>query len=213
MGELSRKWRIPLATLLLLSLALVILAACSGGDDAAPATRATDAGEASITVEEHMENAEALREAERYEEAVAEYTKAIQLDPNHSDIADAYYFRATSYFLLEQLAPAVQDFSKAISLDPTSPTHWSSRAYAYAQLGEYKKTVDDIDEAIRLGFVVPNHYWVRAISHEQLGQLDQAIKDLDQAIAWTHWKKNTSWLERISWSGWPRLGKTAMPLR
>ena len=50
----------------------------------------------------------------QYQNAINEYTKAIQLDP---DYADAYVKRGLSYYDLGQHQYAIADFDKACSLD------------------------------------------------------------------------------------------------
>ena len=49
-----------------------------------------------------------------YQTAIADFNKAIELDP---DFADAYYNRGDAYYSLYQDAEADADFAKACSLD------------------------------------------------------------------------------------------------
>ncbi|KAK6619004.1 hypothetical protein RUM44_003386 [Polyplax serrata] len=50
-----------------------------------------------------------------FDDAIAEYTKAIELDP---DLSVAYYNRGTVLYRLGQYNLAVVDLEKAVKLDP-----------------------------------------------------------------------------------------------
>jgi len=52
---------------------------------------------------------------EKYEEAVKDYTKAIELKP---DDADTYYGRGLTYNYLGNYYYSIQDWEKAIELNP-----------------------------------------------------------------------------------------------
>jgi tetratricopeptide (TPR) repeat protein len=52
----------------------------------------------------------------QYQRAIADYTKAIQLDP---DYAKAYHNRGAAYSGLSQYQNAINEYTKAIQLDPT----------------------------------------------------------------------------------------------
>ena len=63
----------------------------------------------------------------QYEQAVADYTRAIALDPRN---ANAYHNRGSSYDKMGRLVEAVNDFSKAIELDPRNASSFNSRGLA-----------------------------------------------------------------------------------
>ena len=76
------------------------------------------------------------------DEAIADYTKAIELDPAY---ADAYYNRGLAYFGstfesgidVHELVQAKQDFDKAIELDPFYVTLNFYAGWAYFLAGEF----------------------------------------------------------------------------
>ena len=67
------------------------------------------------TAEWHIDRANELCNQGRYDEAIEECTKAIQLDPTFTT---AYNFRGDTYFYLGQYEYAIKDYSKVIELDP-----------------------------------------------------------------------------------------------
>ena len=52
---------------------------------------------------------------EKYSEAIADFTKVIELDPKN---ALAYYNRGAAKFALNKYSEAMADYTKAIELDP-----------------------------------------------------------------------------------------------
>jgi tetratricopeptide (TPR) repeat protein len=67
----------------------------------------------------------------RDSDAVAEYSIAIELEP---DSAEAYYGRAMTYEALGEFECAVEDYTESIRLDPDYPEAYSCRAKAYYML-------------------------------------------------------------------------------
>ena len=51
----------------------------------------------------------------KYNEAIADYSKAIEIKPNKDQ---AYYNRGIAYYILEKYNEAIADYSKAIEIDP-----------------------------------------------------------------------------------------------
>ena len=54
-------------------------------------------------------------QAEMYEEAIEDFSAAIELDPEE---AWAYHFRGWTYAVLQKFDDAIKDFTKAIKTDP-----------------------------------------------------------------------------------------------
>src|SRR3972149_2464641 len=64
---------------------------------------------------DHIEIANSLARENKLEEALAEYTKAIETDVN---LSEAYYGRGSVYLGQEKLEGAATDFRKAIDINP-----------------------------------------------------------------------------------------------
>ena len=99
------------------------------------------------TAANHLNQGVALYEAGEYEKAVAEYTKAIELDPK---LASAYYNRGLAYFKMRQYDSALADFNKAIELDPRSSTAWVGRGIALEGLGKYKEALEAYNKSLEI---------------------------------------------------------------
>ena len=89
-----------------------------------------------------------------YDEAVEEYTKAIELYPNY---ATAYDGRGSAYADKGQYDLAVADFTKAIEIDPHYIVPYFNRGLSYRAQGEKAKAIADLEKFITLA---DNHEWI-----------------------------------------------------
>jgi tetratricopeptide (TPR) repeat protein len=130
--------------IILLALVLVvagILASCGAPTD----------GTAEGTAEVHFYQGNKLDSQGRYDEAIEEFTKAIELNPN---MANAYFNRGNSYGKLGQFERAIQDYDEVISLNPQDASAYINRGNCYDKLGQLEQAIKNFDEAIRLD---PDH--------------------------------------------------------
>jgi len=111
--------------------------------------------------------------------AIADYTKAIALDPNY---AFAYNNRGLTYEKKGEIDRAIADYTKAIALDPKNAIAYTNRGAAYYSKGALDRAIADFDEAIKLN---PNYaitYTNRGYTYEKKGDKDQAIADFRKAL-------------------------------
>lgn len=118
-------------------------------------------------------------DAGRYEQAVAEYSDALRIDPTY---AAAFNNRGNSYLHLSQYQRALQDFDEAIRLNPTYVLAYDSRGYVYQRLGRPERAIQDYDEAIRLNPKYVRAYSGRGSAYQSLGRPERAIQDYEEAI-------------------------------
>src|SRR6266571_2494691 len=131
------------------------------------------------TKEQWLKEGDGHYDAKRYEEALAAYDRAIQLDPNS---ALAYYNRGNAYYDLREYQKAIADFDRAIQLDSSDAKAYGNRGIAYKNLREYQKAIADYSCAIDLN---PNYVWAienRGYAYRELKEYQKAIADYDRAI-------------------------------
>ncbi|MEW6359692.1 MAG: protein kinase [Planctomycetota bacterium] len=114
------------------------------------------------------------------EEAIVNFTRAIQLDP---DYAMAYYNRGRAYALKGEYHRAIADFTQAVRLNPKNVNAWSLRGDAHMQIADNNRALADYTRAIEIvpDWSVP--YLKRAPVHLQRGDYDGAAADYGKAIA------------------------------
>ncbi|PVZ98993.1 hypothetical protein BB558_004999 [Smittium angustum] len=84
--------------------------------------------------------ANALFAQKKYDDAIEQYTNAIELNPN----APAYYSnRAQCYILTERYGAAITDADKAVELDPAFFKGYYRRAVAYMAMGKIEEARRD----------------------------------------------------------------------
>jgi tetratricopeptide (TPR) repeat protein len=128
----------------------------------------------------NLEVERAARKDADQRKAVAEFTRAIDLDPTN---ALGYYNRARSYQEIGKLDSAIRDYSKAIQLNPNLANAHNNRGVAYATKKEQKRALSDFDRAISLDPTRADYYNNRGNVYAAKGKLDRAITQYNQAIA------------------------------
>ena len=111
--------------------------------------------------------------------AIADYTKAIEINPN---IDLAYFNRGFSKYDLKDYKGAISDYTKAIALDPNNAFAYSNRGLAKYDLKDYKGAISDYTKAIEID---PNYayaYSNRGLAKDDLKDYKGAIEDFTKAI-------------------------------
>jgi tetratricopeptide (TPR) repeat protein len=116
--------------------------------------------------------------AGRRARAIADFTRAIALDPLGYD---AYFRRGILRAVVGDTAGAIADYSEAMRLDPEEPEYYIRRAELYHTLRKSELVFDDLDAAIRLA-PRPRYLYVRGDLLQQQGRTDAAVADLTRAI-------------------------------
>jgi len=114
-----------------------------------------------------------------YDLAIAEYTKAIDLDPT---LASLYYNRGLAYSIKEEYELAVLDYTKSIEIDPEYADTYNNRCRTYYLLGEYEKALPDCENALNLAPNTDYMLDLRASIYVELGRKEAAIKDFEQIL-------------------------------
>ena len=134
-----------------------------------------------------------------YEQAIADFNKAIELNPNYSDayhnLSEPYYRIGLGYnwdgkFDKDYNAyeQAIQYLDKAIEFDPESFDAYCIRGDSYYALGQYEQAIEDFNKAIEIykeGFWSNGDFTAynrRGIAYYALGQYERAIEDFTKYI-------------------------------
>ncbi|MEB3357988.1 MAG: DnaJ domain-containing protein [Synechococcales bacterium] len=115
----------------------------------------------------------------QFQEAIAAYTQAIQLQPS---FADAHNQRGFAHSKLQNYSAAFADFARALELDGDLSSVYYYRGLTRFHLGYVEAAIDDYSTAIRLD---PHHgqaYYYRGLAQADLRERQAAIADLQEAI-------------------------------
>jgi lipoprotein NlpI len=110
--------------------------------------------------------------------AIADYTKAIDLDPG---LAKAYNSRGNKYYGKADFGKAVADFTKAIEIQPASAPYYSNRGSALTEMGNPNRAIFDFDKSIEIDPKRPFVFLRRGNAYKVIGNLGRAADDYFQA--------------------------------
>ncbi len=165
------------------------------------------------TARGYYERALVHEQSRRYAEAVADYSKAIELDPR---FVEAYFSRSSLYaghpaLDKREYAKAVADLSKILEIDPRDFSARFNRALAYESLREYDKAIADYTKVMegdtdfsRNGdgkgkcLARAHHYrgrayqWYKQDSDRAVADYTEALR-LDSEIEMVHYRRGQAY--------------------
>ena len=119
------------------------------------------------------------REKGAFDDAIADFTKAIELDPN---CAETYSNRGGAYLDKGEVDTAIADFTKAIELDPNFAIAYYGRGSAYDDKYNIEKAIADYNKAIELTPDYAEAYSDLGVAYAKKGEVDDAIANYTKAI-------------------------------
>jgi tetratricopeptide (TPR) repeat protein len=149
-----------------------------GGGGASP--KPADNGEKSGAAA-HIALAEEYADKEDYDNAIAEYSRAIELDPNS---ARAFHDRGYVYdYNKDDYDQAIADYTRAIELDPNYWEAYYNRGNVYTNnKDDYERGIVDYNRAIKLNPDNAAAYAGRGFAYSKKGDHDRAVSDYNKAI-------------------------------
>jgi tetratricopeptide (TPR) repeat protein len=99
------------------------------------------------TVRTHLDHGGACLDKGKHDEAIADYDKAIALDPN---FALAYSNRGLAYAKKGDVDRAIADYTKAIALDPNFADAYTNRGVACYMRGDKEQAIADFRKALEI---------------------------------------------------------------
>ena len=123
------------------------------------------------------------------ENAMADYSRAIELDPNH---AHHYSVRGAAYMQLAEWEKAVADFYKTKELNPDNSSAWQRLGWAHYRTGDWQASIDSLEKSIELqgNGGNPWQWFFLAMAHWQLGEEDEARRWYDKSVEWMEKEKS-----------------------
>ncbi|MCZ7380032.1 MAG: tetratricopeptide repeat protein [Candidatus Methanoperedens sp.] len=84
-----------------------------------------------LTAEGHFIKGYAYYSARKFDKAIEDYNKAIELNPK---LAEAYNNRGVVYIYIKEFDKAIKDYNKAIELDPKYAEAYNNRGAVYSYI-------------------------------------------------------------------------------
>lgn len=124
---------------------------------------------------------DSLYENGHYEEAIAAYDRAIDLD---SSCIPAFINRGKAYLENGEYEKAIEDFGRALGSDPQNVSLYVSRGSAFALKGDHGSAIKDYDSALHLNPELDEVYYNRGTALLHKGtDYRAAERDLTRFVA------------------------------
>ena len=128
----------------------------------------------------HNNRGSALKELERYEEALASYDRAIAIK---ADYAEAYFNRGVVLNELKQFAAALASYAQAIAVKPDFADAYFNRGIVLRELRQFDAALASYDQAIAIKADYVEAYLNRGNVLSELRQFPAALASYDRAIS------------------------------
>ncbi|MEG4491036.1 tetratricopeptide repeat protein [Microcoleus sp. D3_18_C4] len=126
-----------------------------------------------------LEKGRCLDHLERYDEGLASFDRASELDPN--DLS-ALVLRGYVLHKLKRYDEALASFDRAIELDANNQLAWAKRGYVLHKLKRYEEALVSYDRAIKLDTNYPWAWANRGSVLYNLKRYDEALASYDKVI-------------------------------
>jgi len=129
--------------------------------------------------QQHNNRGLELHNAGKIDEAIAEYSEAIRLDP---ELVEPYNNRGAAYNDKGEYALAVKDLKRAIELDPSFAMAYNNLGNSYLGMGDYERAILEYTEAIERDENLLEAHANRGMLLAKLGRDAEARYDLEKCI-------------------------------
>ena len=116
-------------------------------------------------------------QAGNFDKAVADATKALELDANDTT---AYLCRGMACFELERYEQAVQDLTAGLKIAPNRTEAYFYRGKAYTGLGEFDAAIADFEKALEADPNNEEYKYYLTECRKALAELDEESSDDDE---------------------------------
>jgi len=113
------------------------------------------------------------------EEAVAEYKRALELNPNY---AEAFYNLGVIYTERDMISEAISHYKKAINSDPGFGPPRYDLGNLYFKKGMVKEAIAEYKKALEINPHYTDAYYNMGVIHADQGDIDSAIDYYKQAL-------------------------------
>jgi tetratricopeptide (TPR) repeat protein len=114
----------------------------------------------------------------QYEEAIASYDKALELNSGNSD---AWNNRGVALANLKRYEEAITSYDKALKLNSGNSDAWNNRGVTLANLKRYEEAITSYDKALEFNSDFFYTWFNRACCHGLQGKVEETINALKKA--------------------------------
>jgi tetratricopeptide (TPR) repeat protein len=121
-----------------------------------------------------------LQDQGKFEDAIADYTRTVEIDPNY---ACAYIHRGNAFKSVKNTVSAIADYKQAIVLSPNDGLAYHNLGELYLVKGNYEEAISEFTKAIkRKPTTLVASYYERGRAYSEQNQLVKALEDFNNAV-------------------------------
>lgn len=129
-------------------------------------------------LELHLERGYRYYKKKRYNSALKEYDKAIEIDPKR---AEAYFFRGRIYIYLKKYKNAEANLKKAVELKPDYAEAYTNLGWISSLRKDYDQSIRYMNRSIELNPKSAWAYFFRGGIYFRKGDMERALSDAKTA--------------------------------
>ena len=119
----------------------------------------------------------AYLKAEKFDDAIVSYTKAIGIDPEDDDV---YFYRGLAYSRSKQHEKALADYCKAIGLNPNNTAYYTKRGDLLIELQHFDRAISDFSHVIETTPSDPYAYYRRGWIYYDMEKYQLALMNFSK---------------------------------
>jgi len=120
----------------------------------------------------------------RFNEAISQYTRILELKPNDDNILSIIYkHRGMANFACSCYNEAIEDFTNSLELDKKSYKAAYYRGVVYSVIKQYSHAIDDYTLALSINPYQPYCLFRRGQAYYHIGDYPQGLADCENSLA------------------------------
>ena len=127
-------------------------------------------------------NALTYHNQNRFNDAISQYSKIIDLKPNNKICSIIYKHRGMAYFACSQYKEAITDFTQSYDLDNESYKALYYRGVVRSVLRQYSLAIDDFSLAISINPYNSFVFFRRGQAYYHIGDFPHALADCENSL-------------------------------
>jgi putative GTP pyrophosphokinase len=135
------------------------------------------------SIDELLLNALYAHNKNRFDEAIAFYTRILELKPKENITSLIYKHRGMAFFARSHYNEAIADFTRALELDPKSYKAAYYRGIVSSVLRRHSEAVDSFNTSLELNPYQPYCLYRRGQAFYHLEDYPQALADCEAALS------------------------------
>lgn len=140
-----------------------------------------------LAVDAQMKAARKLMEEQKYQEAITQLNKVLEIAPEDAEAAN---MRGIAYVETKNFTKALHDFDNAVKNDATKYKHFYNRGNVKVALKDYEGGLKDFNESIALDATISDVFLSRGTAFLYLQRNNEALADFNQGLKLTPTDKN-----------------------